>query len=417
MPDPPPSPDRIEAAEDFSQQSRTFRLELARSLPQGFIETAISTFVIFIAIRYFDLPAWMKGAIIASSSAGLLCSLFVVQFIRRHGYSVNKVAAILWGLSSLGFITAGLSHSSPNGFFISICLAYLTLASASPLMAQIYRKHYSNEKRGHLFSLAALSRACIAALTGWLGGLWIEAQGFSPLLFAYAFGCIIMAITVTAMAPVHLRKSNRIQWFDAFSHVRENAPFRKLLGVWMLLGLGNLIGWSLFVEYIGNPRCGFNFEADKVGLITSTIPMLAFIVCVVPWGSIFDRMPFYRVRATVNLLFLGGIVIYYMGGGMAGLCIGIALHGIARAGGNIIWSLWTTRFAPADRVLEYQSVHSFLTGIRGVLAPFIAFSAANYLSPTWVACGSATLIITATLMTWPELKAETLKMQSSGPAR
>ena len=404
MPESPPPPES--AAEDYSQQSRTFRLELTRSLPQGFIETAFSTFAVFIAIRYFDLPAWMKGSIIASGSAGLLLSLFIVQFIRRHGYSVNKVAAILWSISSVGFIVAAFSHSSPNAFFISICLAYLTLASASPLMAQIYRKHYSNEKRGHLFSLAALSRACVAALTGWLGGLWLEAQGFSPLFFAYAFGCILMAICVAAMAPVHLRKSNRIQWFDAFSHVKENAPFRKLLIVWMLLGGGNLIGWSLFVEYIGNPQYGFGFEADKVGLITSTIPMLAFIVCVVPWGSIFDRMPFYRVRATVNLFFLAGILVYYLGGSMAGLCIGIALHGIARAGGNIIWSLWTTRFAPADKVLEYQSVHSFLTGVRGVLAPLIAFTAANYLGPAWVAWASAILIIIATLITWPELRAE-----------
>ncbi|MEP4077682.1 hypothetical protein [Haloferula sp.] len=397
------------AAEDYTQQPRTFRLELARSMPQGFIETAFSTFAVFIAIRIFDLPPWMKGSIIASGSAGLLVSLFVVQFIRRHGYSVNKVAATLWCVSSVGFIVAGLSQSSPNVFFAGTCLAYLTLASASPLMAQIYRKHYSNENRGHLFSLAALARACVAGLMGWLGGIWIEQQGFPPLFFAYAVGCVLMAICVGFMAPVYLRKSNRIQWFNAFSHVGENPAFKKLLIVWMLLGLGNLMGWSLFVEYIGNPQYGFGFEADKVGLITSTIPMTAFIIFVVPWGSIFDRMPFYKVRATVNLFFLAGILVYYLGGNMAGLCIGIALHGMARAGGNIIWSLWTTRFAPADKVLEFQSVHSFLTGVRGVFAPLIAFTAASHFGFAWVALASAILIFVATLITWPELKAEARK--------
>ncbi len=273
-------------------------------------------------------------------------------------------------------------------------------------MAQIYRKHFPNETRGHLFSLTALTRACAGALTGWLGGLWIESQGFPALYSAYAACTFLMTICVCFMAPVHLRKSNRIRWFDAFSHVRENAPFRKLLIVWMLLGLGNLIGWSLFVEYISDPLYGFDFDAGKVGLITSTIPMLAFIVCVVPWGTVFDRMPFYRVRATVNLFFLVGILVYYLGGGMAGLCIGIAFHGVARAGGNIIWSLWTTRFAPADKVIEFHSVHTFLTGVRGVFAPLIAFTAANYLGPGWVACGSGFLIVLATLLTLPELKAE-----------
>ncbi|MFC7337551.1 MFS transporter [Haloferula chungangensis] len=405
-------PDPSEAAEDYSQQPRTFRLELARALPMGFVETAFSTFAVFIAIRIFELPTWMKASIIASGSAGLLLSLFIVQFVRRHGYSVNNMVAGLWSITTIGFVIAALSRTNGTLFFVGSCLAYLTLASASPLMAQIYRKHFSNENRGHLFSLAALARACVGALCGWLGGLWIETQGFPPLFSAYAIGTLLMVICVRSMAPVYLRKSNRIRWFDAFSHVRENAPFRKLLIVWMLLGLGNLIGWSLFVEYISNPRYGFDFEADKVGLITSTIPMIAFIVCVVPWGSIFDRMPFYRVRATVNLFFLAGILVYYLGGNMAGLCIGIAIHGIARAGGNIIWSLWTTRFAPADKVIEYQSVHSFLTGVRGVLAPLIAFTAANYLGPHWVAWASALLIIIATLITWPELKAETAKQAS-----
>ena len=413
MPESPPAPDRIEAAEDFSQQSRTFRLELTRSVPQGFVETAFSTFVVFIAIRYFHLPPWMKGSIIASGSAGLLLSLFTVQFIRRHGYSVNRITAALWSLSSVGFVIAALSTSSPNSYFAGTCLAYFALASASPMMAQIYRKHYTNEKRGHLFSLASLTKACVGGLVGWLGGLWIEKSGFSPLFFAYAVACILMALCVLSMAPVYLRKSNRIEWFSAFSHVRENAEFRKLLIVWMLLGLGNLIGWALFVEYIGNPRYGFGFDADKVGLITSTIPMITFIIFVVPWGSIFDRMPFYRVRATLNLLFLSSILTYYLGGGVLGLYIGIALHGVASAGGNIIWSLWTSRFSPAESVGEYQSVHSFLTGVRGVLAPLIAFTAANYLGPSWVACGSAVLIITATLITWPELKAETLKRRTS----
>ncbi|MEM9237922.1 MAG: MFS transporter, partial [Verrucomicrobiota bacterium] len=393
-------------AEDYSQQDRTFRLELARSVPQGFVETAFTTFIIFIAIRSFDLNGWMKGTIIASGSAGLLLSLFIVQFIRRHGFSVNRVAAILWCVSSACFAITAFARESPNTFFVGSCAAYVTLAAASPLMAQIYRKHYTNEKRGHLFSLAALSRACVGALMGWLGGLWLEQQGFTPLFLAYAGGCLLMAIAVGAMAPVYLRKSNRIQWFNAFSHVGENPAFRKLLVVWMLLGLGNLLGWSLFVEYIGNPRYGYGFDADKVGLITSTVPMIAFIFFVVPWGSIFDRMPFYRVRATINLFFLAGIMIYYLGGGLTGLYVGIALHGIARAGGNIIWSLWTTRFAPADKVLEFQSVHSFLTGVRGVLAPLIAFAAAHYLGPAWVAWASGILIVIATAITWPELKEE-----------
>ena len=215
-----------------------------------------------------------------------------------------------------------------------------------------------------------------------------------------------MAVCVLGMAPVVLRPSVRLEWFDAFRHVAEDRPFRKLLIVWMLLGFGNLLGWALFVEYISNPRYGFDFDAERVGMVTSTVPMLAFIVCVIPWGMVFDRLPFYRVRALVNVFFLAGILFYFLSSSLVGLCIGIGLHGIARSGGNILWNLWVTRFAEGDRVVEYMSVHSFLTGLRGVLAPVIAFTAAEHLGPTWVAWVSAALITVGTVMIFPEIRAE-----------
>lgn len=53
-----------------------------------------------------------------------------------------------------------------------------------------------------------------------------------------------------------------------------------------------------------------------------------------------------------------------------------------------------------------MSVHSFLTGIRGILAPVLAFTAAEYLSPLWVAWTSAALITAGTVIILPEIRAE-----------
>ena len=174
----------------------------------------------------------------------------------------------------------------------------------------------------------------------------------------------------------------------------------------MVFGFGNLVSLALFVEYITNPLYGYNYGPKNVGLITGTVPMLAFIVFVVPWGMVFDRLPFYTVRALVNVFFILGILIYYLGSGFIALCIGIALHGIARSGGEIIWTLWVTKFANSDKVVEYMSVHTFLTGARGVIAPFIAFMVAAYASPSWVAWISAGLIFISTLTIFPEILEE-----------
>jgi len=391
---------------DFSQQRRTFRLEVLRSVPEGLLTTAFTTFAVYIAIRFLHLPPWMKGLMLGSGSVGLLLSLFVVQIVRRIGWPVNRMAALLWLMAAVGFVVASLSDGRQWVYFGGVCLAAISFGAGSPLMSQIYRKHYEGHNRGRLFSWSSLVRTFVAAAAGWGFGLWAEGGSVQLLFFVYALSCVGMVVCVLAMAPVRLRASNRIQWFEAFQHAAADKPFRKLLVVWMVFGFGNLISLALFVEFIGNPRYGFALAADQSGLITSTIPMLVMMLTVVPWGWIFDRLPFYHVRAVVNLIFVVGILVYYLGGSMIALMVGIAIHGIARSGGEVLWSLWTTRFADSERLIEYQSVHTFLTGVRGVLAPLAAFWVVGWLGPVSVAWISSALMLGSTLIILPEILAE-----------
>lgn len=85
------------------------------------------------------------------------------------------------------------------------------------------------------------------------------------------------------------------------------------------------------------------------------------------------------------------------------MLIGVAIHGVARSGGNIAWSLWTTKFAKADNVADYMAVHSFCTGVRGIMAPFIALPIASAFSLATVGWLSAGLMTIATLMILPDV--------------
>ena len=109
-------------------------------------------------------------------------------------------------------------------------------------------------------------------------------------------------------------------------------------------------------------------------------------------------MNFYILRCLINIFFAVGVLFYYLGSAEWCLFVGIGLHGVARAGGNVAWSLWVTKFSPAEHVAEYMSVHTFLTGCRGVIAPFIAFKLASEIGPAWVGGIRAGLIFVATGM-------------------
>ena len=57
-----------------------------------------------------------------------------------------------------------------------------------------------------------------------------------------------------------------------------------------------------------------------------------------------------------------------------------------------------------QRVADYMSVHTFFTGVRGVLAPAVAFFAVQRLSMGMMAMFSAALIVAASLLLLPEIK-------------
>ncbi|MGC8990883.1 MAG: MFS transporter, partial [Verrucomicrobiia bacterium] len=99
-----------------------------------------------------------------------------------------------------------------------------------------------------------------------------------------------------------------------------------------------------------------------------------------------------------------GILTFFMSNSRAGLIVGAIVFGVSSAGGDVAWGLWVTKLAPPDRVADYMSVHTFLTGVRGVVAPLVAFNLAGRFSLGSLGLFSAMLIVFSSLMLLPELK-------------
>ena len=388
---------------------RTFILDNLRAWPGGCLETLAMTFVVLIAVRVFEADAWQKATLVAASSCELLLSLFPVQLVRRTGISVNLGTALLWIISAGGLAVAVIGGGSFMVFLPAMVVALLCITLSIPLMSQIYRKHYPDRSRGRLFASTAVVRKASALIVALVFGKVLEndLDNFRLILLIYAICCVLMAGCVLAIKPVYLRRSNQVRLFGALDHLRKDRVFRSLLTSWMILGFGNLLCWSIFVEYVSNPDYGYNLTEFTIAFITGSLPEIMFLLTVVIWGIVFDRVNFFLVRMILNVFFMGGVLFYFFGQGMWALCVGISLHGIGRAGGNIAWSLWVTKFAKADQVAEYMSVHTFMCGVRGVIAPFVAFPVIALLGPRVIGGAGFILIMIATLMIWPHLRGKT----------
>jgi len=416
----------------------TVRRERWRSLCSGILETAASTFLLLIATRHFHSGPWTKALIAAGSSIGLLASPVVMNRVQGLRLTPSSGASRLLLCGAVALALAVVIPASRSlAFAVACVIAIATPAAVVPLMTQIYQENYPADRRGRLFSQSVMIRISAAMAAGAIAGLWLDpvwpnAPAFlQPLLhgvglvpsrerllvlaFAITLACTAWSLRGIPSRPMPPAAGSHP--LHAWSHVHQDRVFRQALIAWMLMGFANLAMLPLRVEYLGNPRYGMSKSAGEIALFTLVVPNLARLVMSPIWGRLFDRMNFFALRCALNLGFTLGIAAFFASDTTTGLLVGAVIYGISTAGGDVAWSLWVTKFAPPDRVADYMSVHTFLTGVRGIIAPVVAFQVVRHWSPAamgWIAAG---LILVATAILLPEIRRHRTAEPGSPPIR
>lgn len=413
---------------DAERLKITFRMERLRSIFSGVIETAGNTFLLLIATQSFDLSPLLKGLIAAGTSIGLLLSPLVVNLARWLGMEPSTAVSRLLFLGGLCCVAMG-GYVHPKLYALGSIIALATTTCAIPLMTQIYQDNYPAERRGKLYSSAFMLRIAAAMVFAWMGGQLLEphlsgiAETLGIKLFKitslmhryplrwrvlvgiFALAYFAAAWLVARIPAEPLKKSAAVHPLKGLRFVISDRVFRNALIAWMLMGFANLAMLPMRIEYLGNPKHGLALGANQIALLTLVIPNAARLIMSPIWGRLFDRMNFFALRVTLNIGFALGIGAFFMSDSTAGLVIAAILYGISTAGGDVAWGLWVTKIAPPEHVTDYMAVHTFTTGIRGVLAPLVAFQAVQRFLPVqmgWVAAG---MIVLSCLILIPEIKA------------
>ena len=184
----------------------------------------------------------------------------------------------------------------------------------------------------------------------------------------------------------------------------DDKLFGRTLICWMLMGFANLMMIPMRVEMLANPKYGIALGVGEIAFLTGVVPNAARFVMSPIWGWLFDRANFFVLRVVLNVGFALGILTFFTSSDRTGLIVGAVIFGISNAGGDIAWSLWVMKFAPENRVADYMSVHTFFTGLRGLVAPVAAFQLAKTLSLPALGIASAILIFIASLLLIPEIR-------------
>jgi MFS family permease len=161
-------------------------------------------------------------------------------------------------------------------------------------------------------------------------------------------------------------------------------------------------------------------------LITSAIPDIVMPLAIPLWARLLDRCHVVQFRSMHAWSYVSaslGMLIAVTTGQAWLLFIMAALVGIADAGGVLAWNLGHNDFAKDHNASQYMGVHVTLTGIRGLIAPFLGvgiYQLLNHWHPgsgVWVflpclllnACGAFGFVLMARQM-------ETAKRRQVVPA-
>ena len=388
----------------------TFRYERWRAFSSGILETAGTTFLLLIAVRHFHAGAAAKAVVATGGSLGLLLSPWVVSLVESWGWPTGRAAARLALVGAASFLLMAALPSLPV-FALGSVVAMTAAAAAIPLVTQIYQENYPAGERGRLFSRTFTIRIGVAALFAQLAGqaLTDNIDKFQWLLLVFAAALAFTSFCFSRIPSRPLTVSGGTHPFRSLRFAQSDRLFRHTLICWMLMGTGNLMMFPLRVEYLANSKYGVTLysqilDVGMIALLTGVIPNVARLLTSHLWGWIFDRANFFALRAILNLGFALGIVTFFTSDSLTGLVLGAVVFGISNGGGDVAWSLWVTKFAPADRVADYMSVHTFFTGVRGLLAPFLGFYLVGISSMEkvgWLSCG---LIVISALMMFSEVK-------------
>lgn len=395
------------------RKRRTFHLELRRAAAAGVVETAATTFLLLIAVSHFQAGATGKALLVMGGPLGLLLAPLAVSATRALGLRAATGAAWCGLVAALGFFAAAVVGDM-RVFVGGSMLGMLAISAAIPLMTQIYQENYPSSERGRLFSLAVMVRVSSAALFAWLAGWWLDGRldEYRWLMLAFAVAALAAAGFTWQCPSSRFTGGSSSNPLAGARHVRTDRVFRWLLASWMLMGLGNLLMLPLRVEYLANPRHGIAMSPVMVAVLVSIIPGVTNLVFALFWGRLYDRINFFLLRIILNVCFMAAIAAFFLRPGMGGFVLGAFLFGMAASGGNVAWSLWVTKIARPELVAEYMGVHSFLTGVRGLVSPFMAFYLIETIAIPDLAWWSLGLMTVASIMLAPE--ARTLRRRRPG---
>jgi hypothetical protein len=291
-------------------------------------------------------------------------------------------------------------------YAVIVTAAAAFFTSKMPFLLGVYEENYMPCRRGRLFSTAMLTLITVSLTCNFVFGKLLKADIGNyvyTLMFAGVTGITsaIIIFNIPSSNPVGANGRNP---FRNFSLIYKRPIFGYILLVWFIFGFANLWIRPLRVVYLAEAERGLDLSPMTVLIIMGIIPEATRLLFTRIWAKLFDRVNFIVLRIALNLFLAAGVLIFFISNNPVIIGVGSFFSGMGFAGGAIAWHLWVTKVAPKGEAHIYGSIHTFLTGLRGIIGPYIGFLFIYSFSIRTIGITSCMLIIFSIILLIPIIK-------------
>ena len=250
---------------------------------------------------------------------------------------------------------------------------------STPAYTTLMRDIYPDRSRGRLLGYVRVAAQAMMFLGTLLAGRLLDhtisyrflfpLAGVLGLVAAYAFSHV-RALPEAAPGPPDAgeNKMSTLAFVrDTLTILRHNVGYRWFAASVFTYGFGNLMVVPLYALYQVDVLKISNTQIANLANFAS----LASIAGMFFWGRFIDRRG-APISVLLSIVLIAGIpLVYLFTPSVTGLFVASALAGFGFAGIELSYMQSILTYAEPGRAAQYQSLHSLLLGVRGVLAPLI----------------------------------------------
>jgi len=355
----------------------TYRYDLRYGISKGFVLAGSASIAGVILKKTFQSSDFEVALLYGASNLGLLFSIFLASHAEKpnkmdYAYYPDLIARMLFILTA---IASALIINSLL-FTLILCAAYAFNALNTPIITSIYRSNYPNHSRGKIMGVVrtAFNIAFVAA--SYIFGLMLDIDGHN-YIYVYPiiglvgiWGCsqfrkirIAHDSSNGNAPPEHLVAQFR-------RVMTEDKPFAYFMWYWAIFGFAALMIDPVKTIYVTDPLYGINATYEEAVLAVTVIPQAVMLLTFAFWGRQIDKYGVIKIRFMLNILPTINLLLFYFATDLKLIYLASVLQGISMSGAQLSWQLCVMEFAPKNQVGIYMGIHTMLTGLRGIVAPF-----------------------------------------------